>query len=49
MGCKRGEKEREKRSSFDSRFEFVLNEISDKILAKSIATEQILKDEQYFK
>lgn len=45
MGCRRGEKEREKRSSFDSRLEFVLNEISDVVVLKSIATEQILKYE----
>lgn len=45
MGCRRGEKEREKRNSFDSRLEFVLNEISDKVVLKSIATEQILKYE----
>lgn len=45
MGCRSGEKEREKKSSFESRLEFVLNEISDKIVLKSIATEQILKAE----
>lgn len=38
-------KEREKKSSFEARHEFVLHEISDKILLKSIAPEQILKDE----
>lgn len=48
MGCRRvreRKKQREKRSLFDSRLEFVLHEISDKILLKSIAPEQILKDE----
>lgn len=41
----RKEEGEKKRSLFDSRLEFVLHEISDKILLKSIAPEQILKDE----
>lgn len=42
MGCRRvreRKKEREKRSSFDSRLEFVLHEISNKILLKSVTPE----------